>query len=209
MAANVDRAQGFLPVRHLSGAPWNGQVQAYLIPATDGAACFIGDVVEHNGIGGGAGVFVNGLNCEGMATVKHSTLTTTGQANVGVVVGFLPDQTNLTLRHRAASTNRIALVVTDPTVVYEVQEDADTTPIASSDIGCAVAIVTTAGNTTTGISSMALDSSSVASTATLPFKLVALVPRPNNTISTGTTDKAKYEVIFNTGWGMPNSVGTA
>jgi hypothetical protein len=144
-----------------------------------------------------------------MPTVKHSTLTTTGQANVGVVVGFLPDPTNLTLRHRSASTNRIALVVTDPTVVYEVQEDADTTPIASGDIGCAVGIVTTAGNTTTGVSSMALDSSTVASTSTLPFKIVAMVPRPDNTISTGTTDKTKYEVIFNTGWGMPNSVGTA
>ena len=209
MAVNVDRAQGFLPVRHLSGAPWNGQVQAYLIPSANSAACFIGDVVEHNGVGGAAGVIVNGYNCEGMPTVKHSTLTTTGQANVGVVVGFLPDPTNLTLRHRSASTNRIALVVTDPTVVYEVQEDADTTPIASGDIGCAVGIVTTAGNTTTGVSSMALDSSTVASTSTLPFKIVAMVPRPDNTISTGTTDKTKYEVIFNTGWGMPNSVGTA
>lgn len=207
--ANVNRPQGFLPVRHLTGAPWNGLVTMALIPSSDGAACFIGDVVEHNAVGGAAGVIVNGINCEGMPTVKHSTLTTTGQANYGVVVGFLPDPTNLSLRHRAASTNRIALVVTDPTVVFEVQEDADTTPIASGDIGCAVGIVTTAGNTTTGVSSMMLDSSTVASTSTLPFKIVALAPRPDNTISTGTTDKAKYEVIFNCGWNMPNSVGTA
>lgn len=207
--ANVDRAQGFLPVRHITGAAWNGLVSMALIPAANGAACFIGDVVEHNGVGGAAGVIVNGINCEGMPTVKHSTLTTTGQANYGVVVGFLPDPNNLTTRHRLASTNRIALVVTDPTVVFEVQEDADTTPIASGDIGCAVGIVTTAGNTTTGVSAMALDSSTVASTATLPFKIVAMVPRPDNALSTGTTDKAKFEVIFNAGWNMPNSVGTA
>jgi hypothetical protein len=209
MAVNVDRPGGFKPVRHITGAAWNGLAVMCLIPAADGAACFIGDVVEHNAVGGAAGVTVNGINCEGMPTVKHSTLTTTGQANMGVVIGFLPDPNNLTLRHRAASTNRIALVVTDPTVVYEVQEDGATTPIASGDIGCAVGIVTTAGNTMTGVSSMMLDSNTVASTSTLPFKIVALVPRPDNTISTGTTDKAKYEVIFNTGWNMPNSVGTA
>lgn len=209
MPANVDRAQGFLPVRHTSGAPWNGQVLPFLVPASDGAAMFIGDVVETLGTSGAAGVFVAGYNCEGMHAVKHSTLTSTGQTNMGVVVGFLPDPTNLTLRHRAASTNRIALVVTDPTVIYEVQENAVTTPIASSDIGCAVGIVTTAGNTTTGVSSMALDSATVASTSTLPFKILGLVQRPGNTISTGTTDKAKYEVIFNAGWNMPNSVGTA
>ncbi len=209
MAVNVDRQNGFNPTRHLSGSPWNGQTVPVLIPAANGAACFIGDVVEHNAVGGAAGVIVNGMNCEGMPTVKHTTLTTTGQANFGVVVGFLPDPNALGTRHRLASTNRIALVVTDPTVVYEVQEDADTTPITSADIGCAVGIVTTAGNTTTGVSSMALDSNTVASTSTLPFKIVALVPRPDNTISTGTTDKAKYEVIFNTGWNMPNSVGTA
>jgi hypothetical protein len=184
MAVNVNRQSGFSPVRH----------------ATDAAACFIGDVVEHNSLGGAPGVNVSGINCEGMPTCKHSTLTTTGQANVGVVVGFLPDPTNLQLRHRAASTNRIALVCVDPTVIYEVQEDADTTPITSADIGLAVAILTTAGN-------MILDSSSVAATSTLPFKIVAMVPRADNTISTGTTDKTKYEVIFNTGWGMPNSVG--
>lgn len=206
---NVSRPGGFQPVRHLSGSPWNGTVVPYLVPSTDGAAMFIGDVVEHNSLGGAAGVIVNGMNCEGMPTVKHSTLTTTGQANVGVVVGFLPDPTNLAQRHRLASTNRIALVCVDPTVVYEVQEDAVTTPIASDSVGCCVAIVTTAGNATTGMSSMQLQSSSVASTSTLPFKIVALVPRVDNALSTGTTDKAKFEVIFNTGWYMPNSVGTA
>ena len=207
MAVNANRPSGFLPVRHASGSPWNGSVRQYLIPAADGAACFIGDVVEHNAVGGAAGVFVSGINCEGMPTCKHSTLTSTGQANVGVVVGFLPDPNNLTLRHRAASTGRIALVCVDPTVIYEVQEDADTTPLTSADVGLAIGIVTTAGSTTTGISGMLLDSTTGATTSTLPFKVVAMVPRADNTISTGTTDKTKYEVIFNTGWNMSNSVG--
>jgi hypothetical protein len=36
----------------------------------------------------------------------------------GVVVGFLPKQSDLTVLHREASTNRIALVVDDPNVVF-------------------------------------------------------------------------------------------
>lgn len=197
--ANVSRPMGFKPVRHITGAPWNGQVQQFLIPSSDGGATFIGDVVKSLGTSGAAGVFVNGQNCEGMHAVTHTTETTTCVNMVGVVVGFLPDPTNLAQRHRAASTNRIALVVTDPTVVFEVQEDGATTPIASDSVGLAVGIVTTAGNATTGVSSMQLDSDSVATTATLPFKIVGLVPRPDNALSTGTTDKAKFEVVMNGG----------
>lgn len=206
---NVSRPSGFKPLRHLSGAPWNGQVVQCLIPSSDGAATFIGDVVKSLGTSGAAGVYVNGQNCEGMHCVTHTTETTTGVNAYGVVVGFLPDPTNLAQRHRAASTNRIALVVSDPSVVFEVQEDGATTPIASDSVGLAVGIVTTAGNATTGVSSMQLDSDSVATTATLPFKIVGLVARPDNSLSTGTTDKAKFEVIFNAGFMIGGTQGTA
>ena len=40
-------------------------------------------------------------------------------------------------------------------------------------------------------------------------KIIGLVRRVDNTLSTGTTDKAKFEVFFNTGWFNSNSVGTA
>lgn len=206
---NVSRQVGFKPIRHTSGSPWNGATRTYLGAAGDSTATYIGDVVMHNSLSGAAGVFVNGVNCEGMPTATRTTGTSTGQANLGVVVGISPDPTNLMLRHRAASTNRLLYVAIDPTVVYEVQEDADTTPIASDSVGCCVAILTTAGSTVTGMSSMILDSSSVASTSTLPFKIVGMNSRVDNSLSTGTTDKAKFEVIMNTGWFMPNSVGTA
>ena len=196
---NVSRPSGFKPVRHITGAPWNGQVQQFLIPSSDSAATFIGDVVKSLGTSGAAGVVVNGQDCEGMLCVTHTTETTTCALMVGVVVGFLPDPTALGTRHRLASTNRIALVVTDPTVVFEVQEDAAATPIASDSVGSAVAIVTTAGNATTGVSSMQIDSSTVDTTATLPFKIVGLVKRPDNALSSGTTDKAKFEVVMNGG----------
>lgn len=205
--ANVDRASGFKPVRHLNGAPYNGQFKYFLMASGDGTATYVGDPVKIAGSSGAAGLYVSGVNCEGLATVSRDESGTTGQAFAGVVVGFLPDPTDLSKKHRVASTNRIAMVCNDPSVVYEVQEDADTTPIASTSVGLACAIATTVGSSTTGISGMQLDSSTVNTTSTLPVKIIGLVKRPDNTLSTGTTDKAKFEVFFNTGWFNPNSVG--
>lgn len=209
MAFNKDAPKGFIPVRHLNGSPWNGLTQQFLVDSGDGTAIYIGDPVKLAGSSGAAGQIVNGVNCEGMATVARDTSGTTGQATVGVVVGFLPDPTALQKNYRVASTSRIALVVTDPTVVYEIQEDADTTPIAAASVGLNCAIATTAGSTTTGVSKMVLDSSTVATTSTLPVKIIGLVPRPDNALSLDTTDKAKFEVIFNTGAYMPNVAGVA
>lgn len=207
MPFNKDAPKGFLPVRHLNGSAWNGLTQQFLVDSGDATAIYIGDPVKFAGSSGAAGQIVNGVNCEGMATVARDTSGTTGQAFAGVVIGFLPDPLALQKSYRVASTSRIALVVTDLSVVYEVQEDADTTPIAAASVGLACAITTTAGSTVTGVSAMVLDSSTVATTSTLPVKIIGLVPRPDNALSTGTTDKAKFEVVFNTGWFAPNSVG--
>ena len=207
--ANVDRPSGFKPVRHLNGSPYNGQFQYFLIPSGDSVACFVGDVVKGGGTSGAAGVVVAGMDCEGMPTCARDTSATTGQAIVGVVRGFLPDPTDLTKKHRVASTNRVAMVITDPTVVYEAQEDADTTPIAQASVGLNAAIATTAGNATTGISGMEIDSNTVETTATLPLKIIGLVKRPDNALNTGGagTDNAKFEVVFNTGMYAPNVLG--
>jgi len=59
------------------------------------------------------------MDMEGVPTIARITASTTGQDIFGVVVGFLPNPTSLQNKHRAASTNAVALVVTDPTVIYE------------------------------------------------------------------------------------------
>jgi hypothetical protein len=207
--ANLTAPRGFEPRRHLSGSPYNGQNTEFLIPSTDATAVFVGDIVKTGGTAGAAGVSVNGRDCEGMQVVTLATAGTTGQDIVGVVVGFLPDPLALQNKHRLASTNRIALVCTDPTVVYEVQEDGVTTPLAAADVGLNVAYTTTAGNATTGISKMCIQSTSKAVTATLPFKLLGLVPRSDNALNTAGagSDEAKFEVMLNTGLFATNSVG--
>lgn len=207
--ANVNRPQGFRPLRHIDGSPYNGQYTPYLIASGDGTAVYIGDVVVIAGSAGTVGQVVGGMDVEGIATVIRAAAGTTGQNIAGVVAGFLPDPTNLNLKYRVASTNRIAYVVTDPTVVYECQEDADTTPLAAADIGLNIAFSLTAGSTTTGNSGMELDSSTKATTITLPFKLLGLVKRIDNNFNTGgsAVDKAKFEVLLNTQIFAMNTLG--
>jgi hypothetical protein len=144
-------------------------------------------------------------------TIATDTSGTTGQSTLGVVVGFSVDPTNLMLKHRAASTSRLAYVVTDPTVVYQIQEDADTTPVPGTAVGLNATYTTTAGNTTTGVSKNALDSSAVATTVTFPLKLLGLSKVVGNSLNTGGSlaDFATFDVMFNTGLRAPNVVGVA
>src|SRR6478609_3058296 len=152
--ANINAPKGFVPVRHLSGAPYNGQFELFLIDSGDATAIFVGDLVKVAGSAGVAGQVVAGMDVEGMPTAILASAGTTGQDLLGAVRGFLVDPTDLTKKHRAASTSRVAMVVTDPTVVYEVQEDAVTSNLAAADIGLNVPYSTTAGNATTGVSKM-------------------------------------------------------
>lgn len=187
--ANTDRPFGLRPVSMLSGAPWNGQVNMYLVPSSDGTAIYVGDPVKSGGTAGAAGTVVNGQDCEGMPTIA---VAAAGDTLRGVVVGFLPLQTNLETLHRAASTARIALVVDDPNVVFEVQEDSGGAATAAVDVGENADILYTAGSATTGQSAVELDSSSHV-TSSAQLRILGFVKRPDNAIGTN----AKLLVLIN------------
>jgi hypothetical protein len=196
---------GLRPIGTISGAPWQASVKQYLIPSGDGTAVFVGDMVKTNGAAGAAGVVVNGINCEGMPAAIQGNHASSTVDVVGVVVGFLPDHANLTTRYRLASTNRIALVCTAPDAVYEIQEDGDGgTCLASTAGGGMGTLVATAGNTTTGVSKLVIDSSAGAGTTnTLPVKLLGLARKPNAKYGTSATDVATWEVVLNsTTWNL-------
>lgn len=175
--ANTDRPQGLRPVRYASGAPYNGAANMYLVPSADATALFIGDLVKPFTSGGAAGTTVNGIDVEGMPTVIQSAA---GDPSIGVVIGFLPLQTNLETRHRAASTNRIALVADDPQLLFEIQEVTGGTALTATEVGLNADVVVAAGNTTTGMSGMELDNASEATTAGLNMRIIGLVKRPDN-----------------------------
>lgn len=188
---NIDRPQGLVPVKTINGGPWNGQANMYLIPSSNATAVFIGDLVKLAGDAGNAGTVVNGIDVEGMPHVVQSAA---GDLSVGVVIGFLPDQDNLTRRHRAASTNRIALVVDDPSVVFEIQEVSGGTALTSAAVGLNANVVVGSGSATTGLSAMELDNSTEATTADLDLKIIGMVPRPDNSIG----EHCKWLVQINT-----------
>ncbi len=187
--ANADRPFGMIPVGHLDGAPFNGMTRMYLFD--DSNACYIGDPVKLGGSAGAAGLFVNGVNCEGMpnATVAAATDTL-----LGVVVAFLPLQSDPTIVHKqATTTDRIGLVVDAPDVIFEVQEDSVGNDVAVTQVGNNFDIAYTAGNTTTGVSAMELDSSDNTGTSTATLRLLRLVSRADNALGTN----AKWHVVIN------------
>jgi len=188
--ANVDRPSGLIPVGHLDGSKWNGAVQMFLFDQSN--AVYIGDPVKSGGTAGAAGVFVNGINCEGMPNADRAAA---GNTLVGVVIAFTPLYNDQTVIHKAAdSTKRIGLVVTGPDTVYEVQEDSVGNDIAVTQVGNNFDMITwAAGSTVSGVSIVELDSSDSSGTSTAQFRLLRLAPTVGNELGTN----AKWLVYIN------------
>lgn len=168
--ANTSRIQGFKPVKHLTGTAWNGQANLYFIPATDGTAVYIGDVVKLAG----------SADTDGVAPTV--TLASAGDAVVGVVVGFLPNPDNLNVggTGRAASTARYVWVSDSPDTIYEA-EASNGTP-AATDVGLNVNHAVGTPSSTFARSGAYLDFGTEAGTATLTFKILGFVGRPDNEV---------------------------
>jgi hypothetical protein len=185
--ANTNRVNGFRPVKHLNGAPYNGMFNKYVVAAADATAIYVGDLVKTDG----AGDLVTGL----------PTVTRAAATNVvrGVVVGFEPDPTALNVPlYRAASTRRIVYVADNPDLIFEAQEDGDTTPIAVASIGLNASMISTSGgDTITGSSGMQIDSTSASTTATLELKLLGTVPRADNEVITAGQAYTRWHVLLN------------
>jgi hypothetical protein len=200
--ANVDSPQGLVPVKMITGAPYNGQVSTYVIDAGNGTATFVGDLVKQVNTGSdSAGESVYGRDTEGL---MHVVQAAAGDAVIGVVVGFSPNQDSLMTKHRAASTARLAYVVDDPNVVFEIQEASGGTALAAADVGLNANVVVGTGNSTTGLSAMELDNSTENTTATLQLKILGMSPRPDNAIG----EHCKWLVKINNHQ-LGSSTGTA
>ena len=188
---NTDGAFGARPVGHLDGSPWNGKVNMYYVPSTYGTILGLGDFVTGDADAGAAGVTVNGIDVEGMPSIVRAAAGDT--TLLGVIVGFLPLQTNLERLHNPASTARIALVCDAPDVVYEIQEDSDTSFLRATDVGQNCDLITAAdANTTTGRSVFEIDSSTHVST-TAQLRVLSLYKRPGNILGSF----AKWLVVIN------------
>lgn len=185
---NTLRLNGFRPVKYLNGAPYTGQFRKYVVAASDGTALYVGDLVKFDGVGDVT---------TGLTTVTRATA---GAAVCGCVVGFEVDPAaslDIPIR-RAASTRRIVYVADDPNLLFEAQEDGDTTPIAMSAVGLNASLISTnGGDTVTGASGMQIDSSTAAVGATLELKIMEAVARADNELVTAGQANTRWIVKLN------------
>lgn len=187
---NANRPTGIIPVRHSSGAHYNGAYNIYFVPAAYATALFLGIPLIATGASDGNGVPV----------VQIATAGATNQmigSMVGIVDGGEPINTvtrDLPLYH-PASTAQYILVADDPDLVFEAQEDSVGGSIAMATAGTKnIDMVAGAGSTATGYSGWQLDSSTIATGATLQMRLLRGVERPDNAMAQA---NAKWLVRIN------------
>lgn len=194
--ANVDRPFGLAPVRHKSGAPYNGATNPYYIKGDYGTALFIGDPVVKTGTSNTAKVTVPGGGSFAIGTLPEINKATAGDANAvtGVIIGFTPLATDLNKNYNPASTERVALVCDDPDILFEIQADG-AIPAASMGLN-AVFIYTHSGSTTTGLSGVELDTTSDVPAADASNQML-IVRAANREDNDTTLTHAKVEVLLN------------
>jgi hypothetical protein len=190
--ANVNSPRGFVPVRYLNGAAWNGAANMYYIPATDSTYQYnVGDPVKS-----AAGADANGIpqvtKALGNDIVRGVIVgvlasTPNGQSLVGTTLDLATQNIPFAKTH-----DYYVLVADDPAIVYELQDD-----------GLNVLTATSANKNASfnGVnptapqqnSATVLNTASVATTSTLNLKLLGLAQKPNNAFGA----YAVWNVVFN------------
>lgn len=165
--ANVDKAFGFRPLGNLSATGAQKQY-GYEIADNQSGAIYQGDLVT----------IVNGY------VVKF--LPATHAAALGVFNGcfyidptsgkptwknFYPGSVNITEGKITAD------VIDDPSQLFIVQADG---VVSQANIGKNADVIGTGGSTTTGVSTMELNTATIADTAALNLKIVGLWNVPGN-----------------------------
>lgn len=175
---NINSPFGLKPLRHQSGAPYNGSVRTYYVPASNPTALFIGDPVT---------MVTNSSDGNGIQAVQISTA---GDSNLvlGAFQGISNSagQTTITLTqdlpvYLPAGRAAYVYVSDDPELLYLVQEDG-TTGMVSGASGRNANLVAGTGNTANGISGWQLSTASLATTAAHQLRIVQLYQQPGNAV---------------------------
>ena len=183
---------GAEPVGTLSASgSFTGKVRHIKIASGYGTAIFYGDFVKLVSSG----------------TVEKDT-GTTSLTPVGVFMGCSytdPSTNQKTFNQQfpasTAASDIMAYVLDDPSVLMRMQGDAT---LAQTTLGNNVAVDQTAGSTSIGRSKNAVDSSTVATTNTLPLRIIDFVDGPTSTVGDSFTDVI---VKFNVGHIYENTTG--
>ena len=175
--ANANRPSGFSPVQYLNGSPWNGQARIYSIAAAYTTALYIGDPVKSSGTADANGV--PGIILGATTGALRGVIVGLGSAE-----GLIANPKNLDITYRPAAaqaTDWYAMVVDDPAVLFEVQENANGTALAATEIGLnTISVSGTGSGFVSGWMLASATDATPAATATLQLKLMGLVRRQQN-----------------------------
>jgi len=193
----VDKPYGLKPINLIGGQPYAGSTRLMKIASGYATSIYYGDVVKR---------VANG-------TVEKDAGTTTATP-VGIFVGCT--YTNPTTGQKlfaqyypasTAASDIQAYVVDDPDVLFKVASVSATTTVAfygPDVVGGNAALVQNAGSNTTGDSAIAIDGSAVATTASLPIRIVDLIPDTSNSAN----GYCEFVCKFNAPYASSNNAGT-
>jgi hypothetical protein len=167
--ANVDKAFGLRPLGNLSGTGAQKQY-GYQIEDDQAGAIYQGDLVTI--VGGYVVKFAPGTHAAALGVFNGCNYIdpTTGKPTWK---NFYPGSVNIT------QGQIIADVIDDPSQLFIIQADED---IVQADIGKNADVIGTGGSSTTGQSTMELDSSTIADAEARNLKIVGLYDVPGNTL---------------------------
>ena len=169
--ANIDKAFGLRPIGNLSATGAQKQY-GYQIADNQAGTIFQGDLVVLTG--GFISKFLPASHTAAVGVFNGCNYNdpTTGKPTFS---NFYPGSVNITSGQISAD------VLDDPNQLFLIQCDAS---IAATDIGKNADVIGTGGSTTSGISTMELNSSTLATTAALNLKVVGLYNDVNNAFGT-------------------------
>jgi hypothetical protein len=162
------------PINLIGGQVYAGSTRLMSIASGYNTSIYYGDVVKR---------VANG-------TVEKDVGTTTATP-VGIFVGCT--YTNPTTKQKqfaqywpagTVASDAQAYVVDDPDVLFKVATVSTGTTVAfygPDAVGANAALVQNSGSNTTGDSAIAIDGTSIATTASLPIRIVDIVPDTSNT----------------------------
>lgn len=176
---------GFQPINLIGGQVFAGATRQIPIASGSGTSIFYGDVVR--------------LNTGG--TLSRVSTTDSATDAVGIFLGcaFTNPSTKQFLQQQyypasTVASDIVAYVCDDPDTYFKVAVLSNSTTIGGmtqTDIGNNVAILATAGSTTTGDSKEGV-SATTGSTTTLPFRVIAGVPETVNSSGSFTEVIVKF-----------------
>jgi hypothetical protein len=166
----VSAPYGLQPINRIDGMPYAGAIRQIPVAAGFGTAIFDGDTVV--------------INSDGY--LVKSTTTDSGNI-VGVCMGGQYVNSNgQTVQGQfipalaSTSTNlALAYVVDDPMALFKVAVVTSGTTMGTAGrtvVGTNLALVLNAGNTTTGNSAFAVTLTGAGTTATIPIRVIDVVP---------------------------------